>query len=77
MSYVADSRSRAIYFLEIGDAPECTEEEYDEMTPDEFFSWHVRVGDWKSQPLDVVGPFCSVEAAEAWMQQYGAYEDDL
>ena len=33
-------------------------------------SWH-----WGRSPLDLFGPFCSVEEAEEWMGQNGAVEE--
>ena len=32
--------------------------------------WH-----WKQQPLELFGPFRSVEEAEEWMTQKGAFEE--
>ena len=70
LSYVKDSQGRRIYFMEMGDAI-VGEDVDDDMVIDRMDEiWH-----WKRQPLDLFGPFCSVEEAEEWMAQKGAFEE--
>jgi len=75
LSYVTDSQGRCIYILEMADALTASDEELEAMTPEEFTEWHENVWRWKQQPLDVFGPFRSVEEAETWMGQKGAFEE--
>lgn len=70
LSYVKDSQGRRIYFMEMGDAI-VGEDDDDDMVIDRIDEiWH-----WKRQPLDLFGPFRSVEEAEEWMAQKGAFEE--
>ncbi len=76
LSYVEDSAGRSIYFLEMADAITTSDEDLDAMTGEEFTEWHEAVWKWKQQPLGVFGPFRSVEEAEEWMGQKGAFDDE-
>ena len=76
LSYVTDSKGRSIYLLEMADANTTTDEDMEAKTPEEFVEWHENLWQWKQQPLGVFGPFRSVEEAEEWMSQKGAFEDE-
>jgi hypothetical protein len=70
LSYVTDSQGRSIYFLEMADAIVSTDTDMDTV-----IDLHEEVWNWKQQPLSVFGPFRSVEEAEEWMGQKGAFEE--
>ncbi len=70
LSYVTDSVGRSIYFLEMADAVVTNDDDLDSI-----IDLHEEIWNWKQQPLGVFGPFRSVEEAEAWMGQKGAFEE--
>jgi hypothetical protein len=72
---VEDSGGRRIYIMEVGDADSKTDDEIDALPPREFIQWYENVWHWKRGPLTIFGPFCSVEDAEGWMGQKGAFEE--
>lgn len=42
---------------------------------DSIIERHEAIWEWKLQPLTLIGPFASIEDAEAWMAENGAYEE--
>ncbi len=74
LSYVTDSQGRQIYFIEMGDAI-VGEDDDDDKLLDMVIDRMDEIWHWKRQPLDVSGPFRSVEEAEVWMGQKGAFQE--
>jgi hypothetical protein len=76
LSFLTDSRGRQIYLMEIGDADTTSEEEFDSLPPKKFMEKYHQTWQWRSRPLTIEGPFASVEEAEAWMDENGAFDDE-
>ena len=70
LSYVEDSQGRRIYIMEVGDAVVSDDEDVDAVIDKYDEVWN-----WKRGPLTIFGPFRSVEEAEEWMAQKGAFEE--
>jgi hypothetical protein len=70
LSYVEDSQGRRIYIMEVGDAVVSDDEDLDTVIDKYDDVWN-----WKRGPLTIFGPFRSVEEAEEWMAQKGAFEE--
>ncbi len=70
LSYLKDSQGRRIYFMEMGDA--IVGEDVDD---DVLIDMVDEIWQWKRQPLELCGPFRSVEEAEEWMEQKGAFQE--
>ena len=75
LSYVEDRGGRRVYFLEMGDADATTDRDLDAMSGNEFADWHEEVWNWKQRGTSLYGPFCSVEEAEEWMGENGAFDE--
>jgi hypothetical protein len=70
LSFITDSKGRAVYILEIGDAASSEDEDLDSI-----IDRYKEIWNWKSQPLTIAGPFASSEEAEKWMAENGAFEE--
>lgn len=70
LSFITDSKGRPVYVLEIGDAVAVEDEDVDSIIERHEQIWH-----WKSQPLTIVGLFASLDEAEAWMAENGAFKE--
>jgi hypothetical protein len=70
LSFLTDSKGRAVYVLEIGDAASSEDEDVDSI-----IERHEDIWQWKAQPLTIVGPIASSEEAEGWMAENGAFKE--
>lgn len=70
LSFITDSKGRAVYVLEIGDAAAGEDEDVDSV-----IERHEAIWQWKAQPLTILGPFASPDEAEAWMAANGAFKE--
>ena len=70
LSYVEDSQWRRIYIMEVGDAVVSDDEDVDATDRQVRRCVELEAG-----PLTIFGPFRSVEEAEEWMAQKGAFEE--
>ena len=68
LSYVEDRQGRRVYIMEVGDAVVTSDD-------DDVIERHEEIWNWKQGPLTIFGPFRSVEEAEEWMGQKGAFEE--
>ena len=71
LSYVEDGGGRRIYLMEVGDAVVSDVEDLDTVIDKYDDVWN-----WKRGPLTIFGPFRSVEEAEEWMLQKGAFAEN-
>ena len=70
LSFITDSKGRAIYILEIGDAASSDDEDVDSI-----IDRHEEIWQWKAQPLTIAGPFATSDEAEKWMAENGAFKE--
>lgn len=70
LSFVTDRNGRDVFVLVMADAVAGNDDEIN-WTIDRY----KEIWQWKSQPLTIVGPFASVDDAEAWMAHNGAFEE--
>jgi len=70
LSYVEDGQGRRIYIMEVGDAVVSDDEDVNALIDKYDDVWN-----WMRGPLTIFGPFCSVEEAEEWMAQKGAFSE--
>jgi len=71
LSFVTDSKGREVYILEIALAVSSEDEDLDSI-----LDRHQEIWQWKDQPLTIAGPFTSVEEAELWMDENGAFREE-
>lgn len=70
LSFITDRNGRDVFVLVMADAVVGNDDDIDSI-----IDRHEEIWRWKSQPLTIVGPFASVQDAEAWMAHNGAFEE--
>jgi len=70
LSFFTDSKGREVYILEMGDAVSTPHDDIDSV-----IERHEEIWQWKSQGVNINGPFASSAEAEKWMGENGVFEE--